>query len=314
MTLIEFLSLGLKHGQRVSLTVKDHFDGEKTVTCHFSGFRIYAGRTKATKPDDIVPVFNITSGNGRMLNRHISENTWLDHIVSITPEDPSQTIPLTCEDVSGFVHTEYNIKACCKQTLSALLKEMSILFPGKKIYLDTDKERIGAVHYFRHGEAAGDITAVKHDNGTIRYDLSMEYDNEKELPEDDIEVFSVPSLLRRVLDSIREPFFPEYEEDPFLDPGTLSWNDVPETDASTFTVLHRTKVLSELMANLWYASLSDGEKLAIFSGLRSRYEMMKAEKPETELSFPAFIDREWNVLNPDWKALTLKERMRKDES
>lgn len=297
---MEFLSLGIGYGQRVTLTLKDINGETRSVDCHFAGFRFFMGRATCDSPGDIIPVFNATSKNGKMLNRHIYEHTKLDNIISIKTAEATGISSLP-GNIPSLGRAVDNIEKTSRHFLEMVLKEMSVLFPGKKIRFDMDDRRNAAVYYYKHDSDVPDITAVCFKDGKVRYELEGEYTNEQDVTDSEIDVFSYTRILETVLENIRRPYVPEGCEDNFFSPDEQSWKDIPDVDPDKQPYLHSTLVLEELKADLWFESLSDEEKEAQFNGLKNTYEHTVKEHPENSRSFVQFINSDWERTEPRWK-------------
>lgn len=137
MTLIEFLSLGIKQGQKVTLHLKDsNKAGTVTVRAFFFGFRFEAYSSVAYKPEQIIPVFNKVAKNGKMLRAHIDQSTWPEYIEYIETDDNAQT--LDSDTACSLLNATENLEQAAKRQVRGILKEMNTLFPGKRILLGPD--------------------------------------------------------------------------------------------------------------------------------------------------------------------------------
>lgn len=313
MTLIEFLSLGLEAGQRVILTVNDFSSNTHSVDCHFNGYRIFAGKTRAYSPKDIVPVFHFTSKNGKMLNKRIHEFTMLENILQVDTSSRSFKDYNLPEDLKSLMKADENISTTCSNILMNVLKEMSILFPGKKVHFDLESDRVGVVAYFMHFQEVMDVRALCYRDGHIRYDLTGENGSEDGLEDGEVDNFSIPYLLVTLLKNIRTPYVPERCEDNFFDPARQTWRDIPDTDSESTPYLHMVEALGELKADSWYASLSNEEKEKFFEEYRTQYESNKEEHPENTQPFWWFINVKWNTLETRWKLFHLNRWIRKQK-
>ena len=302
---MEFLSLGIGYGQRVTLTLRDMCDNIKKVDCHFGGFRLFAGKTKVFSSRDVVPVFNVSSKNGRMLNKHIYESTMLENIIHVSVSERSlEDIDLS-EDVRSLWNTSNNICSTCASVTRKILRDMSVLFPGKKVYIDMENERVGAVRYHKHGSDAVDIAALCYRDGHLLYDIESEYYNEKDVEDGLVDLFSEEQLLDCVLSNIRVPYVPEDCTDAFFNPEEQTWKDIPDVRREDMPELFGTYALQELRADQWFGSLTEEEKEKTFGSLRDRYARKTADGAAAGLTFCGYIDFSWKKMKPTWKPITL---------
>ena len=287
MTIIEFLSLGLVPGKKYNVTLKTSFDKKPvTETLFFKGFRFYYGRSHGDREEDIIPVFNEMTKNGKMSPRHYTaRSTWTEYIVSVTdPEaekDPTQEPirVLSFKEADSMYLTVRNIENNAWRQLMTLLHEMGRLFPGRDIQISDDVAP-GAVFYYKHGCAACTITrAIPNDGGTPAFYLVDEYLDEA-ANWDQIEPTSWAFLLSAVMDAIRHPFFPDDEDKKTFIDMDASWKDIPLDKVEDTLVLKETRLLDSLAADLWFKRLTEKQKKETF-------------KPFDKT--PEQIDKEWDT-------------------
>lgn len=296
MTLIEFLSYGLTEGQKVTLQLSNYYDDQvKPVTCFFAGFRNRYGRPKAHDQEDIIPVFHQMSANGRRLSKLTSEYTDLKYIRGVSAVDaPPESSG--AEESRSIRSAVRNLEDAAFRQVKEILREMDMLFPGKKVFLDNDFNPATCVRWNKHCCFKGYIKAAGWKDGEPVFDLSMEMDLEKGLTIRDFDVFSYQALRCQLLDAIASG---SAEDDSFFDPSAQSYKDIPTVDPGRFPVLHGCGALDRLRSQMWFDSLSPEQKEKCFEPLRNRYERFAKDEAT---DFPSYV-------RSFWKTLSVRERM-----
>ena len=264
MTLAEFLSIGLKHGQKCKVTIQNPTDKKASVfEVFFAGYRFYCNRTTGQTPDDIIPVFNEPTKNGKMSNKRFrAEYCWLGNIVNIEPAESGQAY-LTKREVGGLDRAAMNSDARCRANLYDIVREMSTLFPGKKILIQPDIQ-VCAIDYTKHGCYACEIAAVYLDgDGQLVYDLGGNDYYAEAIPEKSVDpANSYAELLLSVLESIEDPV---YGKEAFIHEKT-PWDTIPDVDYDKTPALGAAKCLKALKHNRWFDSLPLEKKQEYLAG------------------------------------------------
>lgn len=309
MTLIEFLSLNITYGQKVNLKLSLPCYGKDKITsivCFFSGFRNFAMKTKVVESNDIIPVFNKVAKNGKMKNEHLDLSTNLEYIKSISPMEDSPVI-LGADESAQMERVYANLNDSALVQVKGILKEMSVLFPGKKIHFGEkpyDSRRPVAYAYQRYGCDTGEVVAAGWKDGAPVFDLSLSSSFEEDQHEEDFHIDSVLRLRTILLESIENPVSSENKNN-FFEPDTDSFETVPEINEEDFPALYQSGALDTLKANKWFESLDENEKATTFDSLKARYHTAVDEGSKE--SFIDFINDFWGSLEPYHKKLFLKK-------
>lgn len=260
MNLIQFLSTGPVHGKAYDVTIKRPYeDKPETRRLFFAGYRLKYGAMLSGSDDDIVPVFTDPTKNGKMGRAH-SSHTWTDYIISITPVDGAEGVAATTglDDAFSLAEAGWGLRRLAENNLLRLMREMNVLFPGKKIRVSIDRG-CHVVQHFKHGCAACTILAVGlNEAGTsVTFDIS-DYECGETYDDVEDEDFSIENyghILHSVMASIADPAFDEYPDDEdeagtyFVQPGTDP-ESLPCTTKELTPILHRTGLLTKLNENL----------------------------------------------------------------
>lgn len=294
MKAIEFLSLNIEAGDKVSLTYRKYTSRKPdTVVCFFDGYEIVLGHT-VNNPEWIIPVFRECSKNGKMLSKRLSPNPYFSDIVSVervtVPGSPIREVidPAGSESLFNAV---CNITRRAEAQARELLREMDLLFPGKKVYLASG---------FRPAVTGGWILAVRYDKGGIVADIYNDIETNKDVNEQQAEITDWPTLLHCIHHSIEnapDVFETEDAEDIpdfFLCDGkgsVLGHADIPDTQRGDFPLLDAGYVTDMLKARLWLDSLNDDRLPELFP---SQYESWK--KTCGMVPFPVWLRAGWRTL------------------
>ncbi len=253
MTLAEFLSIGLNHGQKCKVTIQNPSDRKASVyEVFFFGFRFYCYRTTGQTPDDIIPVFNEPTKNGKMSSKRFhAEYCWLGNIVNIEPLNPGQA-HLTKREVCSLDRAAMGNDARCRASLYDIVREMNTLFPGKKILIQPGT-RVCAIGYAKYDCYPVQIAAVYLDgDGQMVYDLSGDDYSAEAVPEKSVDpANSYAELLLSVLESIEDPV---YGEESFIHEKT-PWDAIPDVDYDKTPAIGAAKCMKTLKQNRWFDSL-----------------------------------------------------------
>lgn len=300
MTLIEFLSLGIKQGQKVTLHLKDsNKAGTVTVRAFFFGFRFEAYSSVAYKPEQIIPVFNKVAKNGKMLRAHIDQSTWPEYIEYIEMDDNART--LDSETAGSLLNATDNLEQAAQGQVYDILKEMNTLFPGKRIQLGPDTYEVNVDYYLKYGCDSGYAVNAGWADGAPVFGLSLSCEYVENAASGS---FSVrwQEMLHALLEAIEYPAVDvEDKTENFIDTDTATWKDIPLPDPKACPVLDACGCLHDLRANLWFESLSDEDKKKEFDNLHKQY-LHETESDNTE-EFARYLDTYWCSLKPKAKWL-----------
>lgn len=259
MKLIELLSAGLAYGKAYNVTIQTYTDHTPvTERLYFGGFRLKNDSARVDNADSIVPVFMVPNEDGSMSRRVRSGlPTWLEFIVGIEPADLKNGLadfpmPMDGEEAEALSNSVWNITKRTHNNILRLLREMDVLFPGKKIRLDPENP-VCAVHYYRHGCESCTIEAVGLNAGKtdLVYDINYECgDNESDVDDDNMGFENKAWLLSIVRDAIADPVFDEDGEDlTFITEGTKA-EEIPDPDPEKTPFLYHSKIIERLKKNL----------------------------------------------------------------
>ena len=291
MKAIEFISLNLVAGDKVSLTYRKTASGTpKCVTCFFDGYETVLGHISAS-PEWILPVFRECSKNGKMLSRRLPSFPYFSDIVSV--ERVPQAGEAVREVIDGagsesMFNAVRNIISRAEAQARELLREMDILFPGKKVYL---------VSGYRPSVAAGTILAIRSDKGRILLDAYNDIETMEGLYEEQAPVTDWPMLLHCLHHSIEnapdvfETEDPEDVADFFLcdgKGGVIRHEDIPDVERGDLPVLHDSFITDLLKARLWLDSLGEDDLRELFPT-----DYMSWEKNPGGLDFATWMLVSW---------------------
>ena len=264
MTLIEFISIGLRYGQRCKVTIGGQADQTPvTYELFFAGFRFFCGRTTGYGRDDIIPIFNEPAKNGKMSYRRFRQTYWLNTLLSVEPADSEKTY-LNRRDIDGLDRAIQRCDAACRDKLNEIVNEMDGLFPGKKILIQ-QAIRPGAIYFDKNSCCSCLIDAVYVKDSKIVYDISDGYMTETTVPQNLVGIGTADNhagLLLAVIDSIEDPVF---SDEGFIREDT-PWTDIPDTDRKKTPALLAAGCLDKLKQNRWFDSLPLQRKQELLKG------------------------------------------------
>lgn len=300
MTLIEFLSLDIKQGQKVTLHLKaPHSDATEGIPAFFYGFRNYAYHGVAHGADEIIPVFNKVSSRGKKLRAHLDQSTWLDEIAYIEVQDGNDR-PKTAEEASSLLSATENLEQAAQRQVHDILKEMSTLFPGKRILLGPDGYIVQADYYLKYGCDSGYVDSAGWEDGAPAYGLSLSCEHVDRAATGSFRVLW-QDMLHSLLQAIEDPIVEDCDKKNFVDTDTMTWKDIPLPDPKTCPVLDACGSLHALRANLWFKGLSDRQKRREFDNQLRHY--LRNGGSDDPGKAAAFIDSYWSGLKPKAKWL-----------
>jgi len=266
MEIFEFISKGLKAGEKVKITLNDN----TTKEYFFDGYDIPQG-TRMYSIELLIPIFRKVSNNGRMLSNRVY--LYLGDIANVEGE---MFKGISLEEINEMNRADDIIQNRAKEILREIVKEMNSLFPGKKIFLDP--EMVGTVNATipnNYDIDAADIYSLFIKKGKVYCDVYTFDDSvQKELA--DLCDVDYPLLLKALTDSIKDPWLEESNGKNFAE--TLTSDDIPDADREKHPVLKSTFLLSFLAANLWY------------------YEILDKNPDETNKLYP-----DWHKMSDDCK-------------
>lgn len=299
MKAIEFLSLNLRAGDKVTLTYRKSAAREPdTVVCFFDGYENILGHI-TPDPEWIMPVFRECSKNGKMLSKRLAPYPYFSDIIAVehvtNPGHPVREVidPAGSESLFNAVR---NITRRAEAQARELLREMDLLFPGKKVYL---------VSGFRPAVTGGWILAVRYDNGNLVADIYNDIETVKDVSEQQADITDWPMLLHCLHHSVEnapDVFETEDAEDIpdfFLcdgSGGVLTHADIPDTQRDDFTLLDAAYVTDMLKARLWLDSLGDDRLPELFP---VQYDAWK--KTGGMVSFPVWLRATWRTLPRNYR-------------
>lgn len=268
MNLIEFLSCGPAYGKLYTVTSQTSVDdGPVVENLYFGGFRLKFGKERVDCSQSIVPVFNLPKKDGGMSRKTRGFPLFLEFILSVEAAELSGGVSdkatvASLDDASGLANAGWNIHSLAMNNLLRLMREMNVLFPGKKVYLDPDFG-CSVIQHFKHGCFSCSIIAVGI-NGAgnkVTFDLS-DYecgDTFNDVEEDECSIENSAYILHAVMESIAEPNFDEFD-DRFDDEasGRNNFFVLPETDPENISdptiprtpMLFRSGIIAILKKNL----------------------------------------------------------------
>ncbi len=316
MTLIEFLSLGLKRGQKVTIHFKNTLRLKAVYPlverAIFTGFRNYDYRETARSEEDIVPMFNKISKNGKKLNAHIDQPTHLPFIESI---DVDNSVPtLGSSDANSILNAVENLQNAAHEQVLAIIKEMGTLYPGKRIILGSDTYEVNADYYLKYGCDSGYIVNVGWDDcdKNAVFGLSLSCQSVESATDGDFSVNWL-DMLHSLLLAIE---YPTTDDDMmpgkgFYDPDTDTWKDVRLPDEKDCPVLFGSGCLHALRANMWFETLDTETKKQRFAGYYEDYQkgLIPFEGDMTS-AFLKGLDEQWCNMAPDVKCRHLPDKKR----
>ena len=315
MTLIEFLSLGLKRGQKVTIHFKNTLRLKAVYPlverAIFTGFRNYDYRETAHDAEDIVPMFNKISKNGKKLNAHIDQPTYLPFIESI---DVDNSVPtLGSSDANSILNAVENLQNAAHEQVLAIIKEMGTLYPGKRIILGPDTYEVNADYYLKYGCDSGYIVSVGWDDcdKNAVFALSLSCQSVESATDGDFSVNWL-DMLHSLLLAIEYPVTDdEMPGKGFYNPDTDTWKDVRLPDEKDCPVLFGSGCLHALRANMWFETLDTEAKKQKFASLYDDYQkgLIPFEGDMTS-AFLKGLDEQWCNMAPDVKCRHLPDKKR----
>ena len=256
MTILEFMALGLIHGHKYTVTFKNPAtDKPEKETLFFNGYSCYAGKNVVRNNNDIVPVFNLPTKNGKMSrNQFVKFTTRAEEILEVETGDDTETIGYD----ETFQHALDAIEKRSRNQLLAIVREMDHLFPGKKILLDPD-DRVCSVRYYKYDCTSTEINAIWINNGKVVLDVEGNDDNDNGVPFVSVDPNSYAELLQNVMQNILYPYM---GENSFVDENTR-YEDIPEPEPNS--ILARTECILMLKCHYWFRQLPFQKKQEIIS-------------------------------------------------
>ena len=235
MTILSFLALALRAGDKVHITFSHKKDDARECDAYFGGFRHY-GKGLLRDFLDIYPVFYEAKPDGSPSRRllHGRESWSLESFLSITSLTPLRMTP---EAVSAICDLKSKIDRTSHEMLVEFMADYAKCHPGRpKIFLDPD-DGVSVKLDQKYCSYTGGIVAVSFIDGKIYYDISTQMELNKDVPDyRDVcrcgaYVEDETYLLKKLYDAKKEPYFPNDDENFFdyIKPGViLRWNDVPD--------------------------------------------------------------------------------------
>ena len=294
MKAIEFISLNLKAGDKVSLTYRKTAGGTPMcVTCFFDGYETILGQI-SNSPEWILPVFRECSKNGKMLSRRLPSFPYFSDIVSVERVPQAGEVVQEVIDGAGsesMFNAVRNIIRRAEAQARELLREMDILFPGKKVYL---------VSGYRPSVAAGTILAIHSNKGRILVDAYNDIETMEGLDEEQAAVTDWPMLLHCLHHSIKnapdvfETEDPEDVPDFFLcdgEGGVIRHEDIPDATHEDMPVLYDSFITDMLKARLWLDTVGEDDLRELFPT-----DYMSWEKNPGGLDFATWMHASWQKM------------------
>lgn len=258
MTLLEFLSIcqleDISPMDKVTVTFKEL---NRTITkkCVYGGLRYPHCNEMVNHPFILLaPVFLKSTRSGAGIGHAPS----FRDIIEFHSEDPEAFTLLRPDEARSITRMADSLQEHCRMQAFSILKEMSVLFPGKKILFNPDGAPAGDMcDHDLHDH--GCIHAVKYDpaQGAIVYDFSG-FDYVQGTPF--VEVVNWCELLDLLMEAVMDPVVitdsftgkvnEERMEDSFADPRSADWRVLPDPSEESAPVLHALGLIETLKANL----------------------------------------------------------------
>ena len=283
MNLTEFLAKNLKIRQMVTLVVKNADGKHENVECFFAGYRTPAGKKILTDPDEeIVPLFRGKNKRGGMSRKDIAQQpASLKDIEAVYPMDDegkfAQKEYPGADALRSLCNVAETTADACMENAIGLVRDMAKIFPGRKIFFDTDGAP-WATKPEKYGADNGYVRAVWFEGKKMRFRFSGAVD---EIITDDLHIDSWDDFLMCLMDAIETPFLDEDRSD--TDESfawNLSWEDIPNPNPGECPNLAASGLLVNLMLELWFEQ--EGKEF-VFED--EWYGMTRAEKLRTYLRF-----------------------------
>lgn len=309
---LEFFAYNMQPGQMADVTVKDG-NGQKTIRCYFYAFKSRYDYKIMNGTKDLIPVFVFPNKkNGEMGKTYVKEIHSFDDILSIGFGD-SWAPAITMNEIYGYVSGSYSPECLAEIQIRNIVKEMSRLFPGKRIHINGPGTP--AAVFESHGGiktgATVNIISVGYDNQTGKYNVEVEGDCYNGIYDpDNLTIKSYPILLEDIMTSVAYPeeIDRENKED-YIDLASIRYAAIPRVWPNNTPTLFKTMLIDELRCNKWWKTLSDGKKRRLFAvgeaQVNYAYTRKHGKEPNT---FNEAIEDYWKDLDVNNKLIFMEPK------
>jgi hypothetical protein len=328
MKLIEFLSLGIKAGDKIRVTYDNHIKSKpEHADVFFKGFRIWSGSRVERNPDRLIPVFNKTTKDGKRSRNEYDGYFGLEEIIDIEFLNEKTNLVKYLNERNDYFDVPAlpsianifeNLESRARQQLFQLVKELDDLFPDLQVALNEYEKawrddgynnisyptHVVSVGYWKgHGKSLDNIClniVSKHDNGLYELDK-------------DIYVEDCYRLLSNTISSIINPEEidkEDIEEHDVIDFHSMAWEDIPTAQREKHPYLFNTKILERLRVEKWWKTLTDDQIKTIFPEVYNIIIKHKyADRPEKD--YASHVRMEWESISFDEKQFIFTHNIKK---
>lgn len=317
---LEFMALNLRHGAKVTLCLK-HKPNEP-IECYFKGYRTLGGKRVALDAKDLVPVFCKVAKNGSMSNTELFDFIDFGSIKSVTTEN----VPvLSLDDIHPWDNAVYMAGQTAYNQIVCMMRELSTIFPGKRILL-TEPWNKGVNVVESHGGLDSEFPGTLLDIGIDEnHNLSFTVDTGDHVetyPENHVYVNNYATLLVNLCGSfaspvvLQETVYGDFEITPeeYLQTGLFTHESLPKADRKLHPVLHKLGILELLRSNIWWESLDSKEKIEMSE--KTLFGLREVSDRKNEIEDYSPIDKaemRWRFVPPVDKIYFYRYRPGKED-